>query len=607
MISIAGLSLAAVPVYAQTSAAEAVKEAGALCREYKFASAVELLEKTLETCQGADSSSVGDALMLARNGESMTDYCVEASPVAKRRFSMRDFFLWLPMADKSWREAPNVLDPSEGAVTGSTYVPDGAGRIFYSAPDEDGIRNIYTTMKLDSVWTAPQLVDEKLTSYGDEICPVLSPDGKKLFFASNGLYGMGGYDLYVSELDEETKEWGVPVNMGVPYSSPFDDYIFMNTEDGRYSVFASDRECPGTDSVWVYVTDFDSMPVRRAITDPAEVRSISLLNPSGRKAGVSSGEGVPSDPVSQAYITALRNVRAMRRRISEASAALDKERSSLNGLSGDERKALSAGIIEDEMELISMQDSLKKMEKDLQSKEMALFSEGIMINPSVLDAATASTEEKTSSGSDFRFVRKSMGDGLDMNILKPEPSFDYSFMILDEGRFAEDNTLPEGLVYQIQIFTASSPVTEKRLKGLSPVFMRRSGNSYIYSAGLFRTYSDCLSNLNKVKRAGFKTAFIVAFIDGEKTTVSKARSLESSIVRLYNVEIVPAGGKTLSEAEKTAIHAVTSADLSRTVKDGVVTFVLGPYDDRTEASGVVSMLRAAGVSNVSLSELKKDE
>lgn len=607
MISVAGLSMAAISAYAQTSAAEAVDKAAGLCREYRFTAAVDLLEKTLETCQGADSASVGDALLLARNGESMMDYCVVASPVAKRRFSMRDFFLWLPMADKSWREAPNVLDPSEGVVTGATYVPEGAGRIYYSAPDEDGIRNIYTTMKLDSVWTAPQLVDEKLTSYADEICPVLSPDGKKLFFASRGLYGMGGYDLYVSELNEETGEWGVPVNMGVPYSSPFDDYIFMNTEDGRYSVFASNRECPGTDSVWVYVTDFDSMPVRRAMTDPAEVRKISLLNPESRKTGISSVNGIPSDPVAQAYINALRDVKSMRRRISEASASLDEERASLNGLSGEEKQALSAEILEDEMELISMQDSLKKMEKELQAKEMDLFAEGIVINPSALDAATASTEEKTSSGSDFRFAKNSMGGPLSMNLLKPEPSFDYSFMILDEGRFAEDNTLPDGLVYQIQIFTASSPVTEKRLKGLSPVFMRRAGSSYIYSAGLFRTYSDCLSNLNKVKRAGFKTAFIVAFLDGEKTTVTKARSMESSMVRLYNVEIVPAGGKTLSEAEKTAIHAVTSADLSRTVEDGVVTFVLGPYNDRTEASNVVSMLRAAGVSNARLSEVKKEE
>ena len=74
---------------------------------------------------------------------------------------------------------------------------------------------------------------------------------------------------------------------------------------------------------------------------------------------------------------------------------------------------------------------------------------------------------------------------------QPVRKFDYSFMILPEGRFAEDNTLPEGLVYQIQIFTQSRKATLDDINGLSPVFEKLNpSGKYTYSAGLFRDYAS---------------------------------------------------------------------------------------------------------------------
>ena len=66
---------------------------------------------------------------------------------------------------------------------------------------------------------------------------------------------------------------------------------------------------------------------------------------------------------------------------------------------------------------------------------------------------------------------------------KPKESFDYTFMILPQGRFAEDNTLPGGLCYQIQLFSMTAKATVKQIKGLSPVFERQGTNGRrIYSA-----------------------------------------------------------------------------------------------------------------------------
>ena len=197
-------------------------------------------------------------------------------------------------------------------------------------------------------------------------------------------------------------------------------------------------------------------------------------------------------------------------------------------------------------------------------------------------------------------------------MLEPEPEFDYSFQVLPEGRFALDNTLPDGLVYQIQLFSLSSKATVKNLKGLSPVFERRGSNGrYVYSAGLFRSYRDVLSNLNTVKKAGFRNAMIVAFLDGKPVSVSKARTLEKNIRELFIVRIFPADGNSLNDKELAIVKVVTEADMSRSLEDGVISYVIGPVEGREEADRVASALKISGIGNLrvesaGLSRVKAD-
>ncbi|MBP3848408.1 MAG: DUF3100 domain-containing protein, partial [Pyramidobacter sp.] len=115
-----------------------------------------------------------------------------------------------------------------------------------------------------------------INSPEDELYPVLSDDGKKVYFSSKGLYGMGGYDLFVSEWDDERQEWGVAENLGFPYSSPYDDLLFCNTPDGNFSLFASNRAC-SADSLVIYLLKFDPNPVKTAVESVEQARAIASL------------------------------------------------------------------------------------------------------------------------------------------------------------------------------------------------------------------------------------------------------------------------------------------------------------------------------------------
>lgn len=588
---------------AQVSPTRLLMKADSSRMAYNFQEAVKYCEAAVDALDSTSSAKAEEQLLLARNGLNMMGFCSQPVVVAKQTFPLQDFLLFYPLKDFSWRKSPNQLDSLGGDnLSRAVYVPEGSRDIYYSAKDEEGIRNIYATHLADSLWSVPALINEQLTSSSDEIYPMLSPDGQSLYFASKGLYGMGGYDLYVSQWNKETGDWDVPVNMGFPYSSPYDDFLFVNTEDGKYSIFTSNREC-GRDSVTIYVLEYDGMPVRKAVTEVDELRELAALNPAGNHPGIDNGSAVSgeTDESTRKYMDKMREVRSLRDSVARFGKNLDKLRSGLATASDEEKARLTAEITDKEMMLPTLNSTLNAAVKELQNIEMDFLANGIVIDTRKLQAEA--DKEIVGASSGYTFSKNSYGPDLRLDIRKPKPTFDYSFMILPEGRFAESNTLPDGLVYQIRIFTLSRKASVADLNGLSPVFERTTtSGKHAYSAGLFKSYKDALSNLNKVKKRGFRDAQIDAFLNGQVIGVSKARELESKVKTLMMVRIYPEDGQSLSEQAIAAIHEHSDKDLIKSVEAGSVVFTTGPFEDKSQVDAIVAALKAAGVENISVTE-----
>ena len=192
----------------------------------------------------------------------------------------------------------------------------------------------------------------------------------------------------------------------------------------------------------------------------------------------------------------------------------------------------------------------------------------------------------------------------------PEVKFDYSFKVLEQAQFAEDQTIPKGIVYQIQMFATKRKASMKSLKGLSPVYEAPGANGHIvYRVGLFRTYSDVLANLNTVKKLGFRSAFIVAFVDGKSVTVAKARAKEKEkpqVQELYEVRMVPSGGELDSGVAAGVRQQAPGKDIARSVgADGAVTYVVGPFADKAKAEELALFVKAMGVKEAFLRVINK--
>lgn len=613
-------------LHAQTERIDSLLLRGdSLRMEYRFEESLQAYSEAMEAAQDSiymltDSLrhiEISDRILLSENGRNMAGYAYKPIVVAKHRFHVDDFFLYYPLPDKSWRETPNQLDTLAGSpFSKALYAPEEAWELYYSAEDADGIRNIYMTELKDTIWTYPALLNENMTSASNEIYPMLSPDGKSLYFASEGLYGMGGYDLYVSHWDYENEEWGEPVNLGFPYSSPADDMLLVHSADGEHTIFASNRDCP-SDSVWVYVLEFDSMPVRHSMEDPDQLRALASLDPSGANERMDGNAAVntdiPENVDIRRYMDKMTEVRSLRDSISRYGAQLDSDRNRFAMSEDDqERTRITQEILKREAMLPKLQDSLERASAQLQKIEMEFLFSGVVIDPDKVLAAA--DKEIVGEATSYTFTKMSVGGKLDLKIMDPPVVFDYTFKILPEGQFALDNTIPQGIIYQIQIFGGGGKASVKDLKGLSPVFERVSANGrYVYRVGLFNSYKDVLANLNSVKRTGFRNAFIVAYVDGEEVPVSKARTLEAEKTKsqmFYEVRIAPTDGEidaTVTEGIKQQAEGKDIAKIE--TEEGVVYYIVGPFADKAKAEALAEFIKAMGIGEVTcdLAGMEKEQ
>ena len=564
---------------------------------YRFEQAADIYASLIET-SAADTSVMQELkkkVMMAENGKNMSRFVQTPSVLAKERFSIEDFFLYYPFEDRSWRPLPNVLDTcsvSDGYVKAS-YVPEWSDRLYYSAVGEHGNRDIMMTVKLDTVWSVPVVEPVLSTLSGNEIFPVLSPDGKTLYFASDGFYGVGGYDLYKSVWDEGTKRWSAPQNLGFPYSSPEDDFLYMETDDGEHIIFASDRDCP-EDSVWVYAVRREAFPVHVPVTDPEELQKLAGLDVPEQAVEHDAEGNIPDNELTLRYMSKMKEVKELRDSITVVSSSLDKLRTEY-AFSNDpnERARLTERILGLEMVIPSMQHALDASNGELRTIEMDFLKEGIFIS---IDPSEEEYEDKGHASQEYGFHKMSMGEEPDIEILVPESKFDYTFRVEDESVFAEDQTIPSGVVYQIQLFSGGRKAVPSELKGLTPMYEKQMSNGlYAYRVGLFLSHDDVMEKVDVVKKKGFRNAYVVAYIDGREVSVMTARTEEaakSHETLLYEVRMIPESGELEPEVVEGAARLVPGRDIARIETDGgVIVFIVGPFDNKALAEELASYAR----------------
>lgn len=121
------------------------------------------------------------------------------------------------------------------------------GKSLYFVKGKTGMQsmsdgNIYVTkLQPEGNWSKPTPLNANVNTTGNEESVLIHPDGKTLYFSSDGHVGMGGLDIFMSQLDENG-EWGPAVNLGYPINTHKNENSLLVSPNGKIAIFASDRE-----------------------------------------------------------------------------------------------------------------------------------------------------------------------------------------------------------------------------------------------------------------------------------------------------------------------------------------------------------------------------
>lgn len=139
----------------------------------------------------------------------------------------------------------------------------------------DTLTRLFTSELIGQHWTTPlpaQGIDNG--NY-----PYMLPDGTTLYYAQQGPASIGGYDIFVTRYDADSGVFLRPENLGMPFNSTANDYLYVIDETYHLGYFVTDRRQP-TGKVCIYVfipTDSRKTYVVGAYSD-AKLRSLAAIN-----------------------------------------------------------------------------------------------------------------------------------------------------------------------------------------------------------------------------------------------------------------------------------------------------------------------------------------
>lgn len=305
------------------------------------------------------------------------------------------------VVDKSALISSIPMDGDMGSLTDSITFSDSRGlHAFFAKPGET---RLFMANCIDGRWTDERPVECPI-ELNDIHFPYMMPDGETLYFSARTDEGVGKLDLYVTRYDSETCSLMEPDNIGLPFSSEANDYLYVISERDKLGYFATDRRQP-EGKVCIY---FFEPNTQRQTYDPskvsdAQLRRLADLRSIAASAGTKSqrdacrtrlsafrgrlqGQGsevedfrfvVSNDrvytswndfrnPEARDFFVTLRTTQNQLRQLMADTQLL---RLQYSDASGDGRRRLAASIKSNEAQQLRLSQDVAELEKKIRERE----------------------------------------------------------------------------------------------------------------------------------------------------------------------------------------------------------------------------------------------
>jgi tetratricopeptide (TPR) repeat protein len=377
-------------------------------------------------------------------------------------------------------------------------------------------------------WSEPINLGDKINTSSNEVSPFLTRGGNTLFFSSDRINSIGGYDVYAAQYS--ASGWGKEVNLGMPVNSTKDDLAGIITNDGAQLYFCSDRigSSGGFDIYIAYLKEQINDQLMYSETLPM-LQIPSSDNPN------STSEGRGED-------------------LLKVETSKNKERTYINQIMyyKDDVDVLSISNINSLKNLKSIYDIYPDLKVSIithsgidNEKSLALFfglkrTESIkeeLIQMGMKESALAQcsygvsfpgTYEKTRYNSRIEFVLSGTEKN-NLKIINEEINLNADVKHLS---YDDYNNNKGGLIFKIKVAESYQMLRSNEILALPKMSVHRENGLNEYYTGYASNYNDARVLLQDLQSKGFSQVEIVPFIAHIKISKEAAETMSTQYPEL---------------------------------------------------------------------------
>lgn len=222
-----------------------------LLNAYQFEDASTAIEDAIDaaTRKKMDTSVFEKQSHIAVIGENMLQSTAKIIFIDSIVVNKNDFLKALKLHESCgticrYEEVFETTNASNKIPESTVFINEFKDRMIYASVDKSGSEKLYERIKLGSKWSSAT----RLQGIGDSTdvlgYPYILNDGTTLYFAAKDANSLGGYDIYVTRYNPDSEQYVKAENIGMPFNSPANDYLYVIDEANNLGWFVSDRFQP---------------------------------------------------------------------------------------------------------------------------------------------------------------------------------------------------------------------------------------------------------------------------------------------------------------------------------------------------------------------------
>ena len=297
---------------------------------------------------------------------------------------------------------------SDGHTESYVYINEMGNKCYFSDENANGLMQLYTLDKLGEDWSDPLALKGINEGISEANYPFMMTDGTTFYFAAKGKESIGGYDIFVTRADSENGQFLKPENIGMPFNSEANDYMYIIDELSNIGYFVTDRRQPeGKVCIYMFIpptsrriynSDAYTEEQLRGFADISSIantwgkgterkaalerlNTISKTNPAQQSRSVISfiiNDRVTYTDISQFQdpesANLYREYLSTQKQLKDYEQLLEKSRNFYTKAKPEDKRVLRAEILDAERQYVRLTTDVKTLEKRIRKAENLIIN-----------------------------------------------------------------------------------------------------------------------------------------------------------------------------------------------------------------------------------------